>query len=190
MLNIAIFASGAGSNADKIIRYFKEEVEHAQIKLIICNNGQAGVKQVASQQSIPFYFFDNTSVNQGEDLSQFLLKEGIDWIVLAGFLRKISTAILEKFSNRIINIHPSLLPKFGGVGMYGNKVHQAVFNEKESESGISIHLVNEEYDQGKILFQAKTTLKKEDQVEDIKLKVQQLEYLHYPRVIAETILKN
>lgn len=186
MPKIAIFASGVGSNAVQLIKYFKKSA-NISVVLVVSNNKNAGVLQLAQKHFIESKVFLNEEFEKAFSLLDFLKAKGIDYIVLAGFLRKISPLLIEAFHDRIINIHPSLLPKFGGKGMYGRKVHEAVLQNKEQESGISIHLVNEEFDQGKILFQEKCKVGKD--VPDLMRRVQELEHKHYAQVVNEYILR-
>ncbi|HEX8278813.1 MAG TPA: formyltransferase family protein, partial [Segetibacter sp.] len=151
---IAIFASGAGSNAKKIIEHFKGN-DSIVVKLIVCNKPGAGVIQIAADNNIDVLILERERFFKGDGYVEELHKWSIDFIVLAGFLWKIPETIIENFRNRIINIHPALLPKYGGKGMYGSKVHEAVIASGETESGITIHYVDEHYDNGDIIFQAK-----------------------------------
>lgn len=186
---IAIFASGTGSNALKILRHF-ETHPSIQVSLIVCNNPQAGVLQHARDHRIPTLLVTRTSLNDpGWFLSQ-LENYGVDYVVLAGFLLLIPEYLIEKYPGRIINIHPALLPKYGGKGMYGMHVHNAVKEAGEMETGISIHLVNQHYDEGEILFQKSTPLDSDDTPEMIAQKVHKLEHEWYPKVIEEWITKN
>ena len=189
MSKIAIFASGAGSNAIKIIEHFKVNSHIAQVDCIITNKDLAGVYQVSTDYHTPIFKFDNLSFSNGEEVLDFLKQREINWIVLAGFLKKIPDSILEHYPNQIINLHPSLLPKYGGKGMYGDRVHQAVLNGKEKESGITIHLVNEEYDKGRILSQKKCLVSEFETVLSLKKKIQQLEHEYFPIAIEEEIIR-
>lgn len=187
--HIAIFASGTGSNAENIIRSFQSESD-LKVALVISNRSKAKVLEKAENLGVANAYLPKEDFEDEELLLGFLEAYNISWIVLAGFMIKIPEYLVKEFNGRIINIHPALLPKYGGKGMYGQHVHEAVKNAKESETGITIHLVNEEYDKGKILFQAKVVIMDSDTVEDIQLKVQQLEHRHYPEVIASHIRKN
>lgn len=189
MSKVAIFASGAGSNAEQIIRFFQKTNGLVSIQTIVCNNPNAGVISIAEQYNIPIKLFTNKEIENTNGLISFLKEEQIEWIVLAGFLRKIEPKIIQEYEDRIINLHPSLLPKYGGKGMYGKHVHHAVLEAEEQESGISIHLVNEEFDKGRILFQAKCKIKKGQTVVELSQKIQKLEHKFFPKVIEETILK-
>ncbi|MBC8344528.1 MAG: phosphoribosylglycinamide formyltransferase [Bacteroidetes bacterium] len=187
---IAIFASGNGSNAQYIAEHF---ALHKQISvvLILTNNPQAGVIGRAEKLNIPILLFNRQDFYESDLILDQLIKERIDLVVLAGFLWKVPSIIIEKYPDKIINIHPALLPKYGGKGMYGKRVHLAVKENKEEESGISIHLVNEHYDEGRIIFQAKCKIDAEsDTAEDIAEKVHALEYAHFPQVIEQWLLSN
>lgn len=189
MGNIAILASGGGSNALKIIEYFKES-QVGDVNIIITNNLNAGVIQHALNHGIDYKIFPNDVwISSPQVIIDFLKSKNIDLIVLAGFLRKIPRELVLHYPKLIVNIHPALLPKYGGKGMYGMNVHRAVFNAKEKKSGITIHWVNDQYDEGGIIFQAEVDLKSVDSPEEIHRKVLQLEHVNYPKVI-ESILKN
>lgn len=185
---VAIFASGSGSNAENIIRYFSE-TKNVIFPFILSNKADAFVKNRAEKLNIPFIFFTKEQWINGEILN-LLKKEGVDWIVLAGFLLKVPTEIIEAYPHKIINIHPSLLPKYGGKGMYGMKVHEAVAEANEKESGITIHYVNENLDEGEIIFQAKCEVLSTDSPEEIAAKVHTLEYEFFPKVIADLLEKD
>jgi phosphoribosylglycinamide formyltransferase-1 len=186
--HIAIFASGKGSNAQSIISHFANS-EYAKVALIVTNNSKAGVINIANSYGIPLLIISNTDLLQPEKLLQHLQYFKINLIVLAGFLKKIPDVLVHHYPNKIINIHPALLPKFGGKGMYGNKVHEAVLNAHEQVSGITIHYVNEHYDEGQIIFQAETPIANNETVETLRNKIQALEHMHYAAVI-EQLLKN
>ena len=189
MKNIAIFASGNGSNAQNIIAYFNGG-NIASVKLVICNNPNAYVLQRASALGVPATVMDKAALtaDNPSELLSLLHTNAIDYIVLAGYLLKIPEALTTAFAGRIINIHPALLPKFGGKGMYGIHVHRAVVAAGEKLSGITIHLVDAVYDNGKILFQAQCPLSPQDTPEDVAAKVQTLEQQHYPAVIEQYII--
>jgi phosphoribosylglycinamide formyltransferase 1 len=185
--NIAIFASGSGSNAQKIAEYFESSTE-IFVKIIMCNNPQAGVIDRAKKLDIPCYVFDKETFKAGEVLS--ILKENdVDFIILAGFLWLIPKSFIEAFPSKIINLHPALLPKYGGKGMYGHYVHEAVIDNHEKESGITIHYVNEAYDEGTIIFQAKYEIAPTDSAIDIATKGQLLEHKHFPEIIEKVVLE-
>jgi phosphoribosylglycinamide formyltransferase-1 len=188
MHKIAIFASGSGTNAENIIRYFSQN-KQAEISLVLANKPDAYVLKRAEKLGVPSFYFPNSFFKNDKEVAAFLANYKIDFLVLAGFLLKIPAGLSERFAHRIINIHPALLPKYGGKGMYGMRVHEAVIANKEKESGISIHYVNENYDEGEIIFQAKTTISKEDTAENLAKKIHQLEYKYYPKVIAQCIEK-
>lgn len=187
MKNIAIFASGTGSNAVRLYQYFADKKAKINVALLVCNKADAAVVQKMESLNVPVYILSNKEIESGKGLLKKLSEYKIDWIVLAGFLRKIPDLIIKSYKNKIINIHPSLLPKYGGKGMYGMNVHKAVVENKEKESGISIHLVNEVYDDGKILFQKSCALSPNDLAEDVAKKIQQLEHEYFPKVVEETI---
>ena len=186
MKNIAIFASGSGSNAERIVEYFAKS-EQVNVKLFLCNNPEAGVIQRAERLQIPLIMFDRPAFKSGE-VVKILQENQIDWVILAGFLWLVPKNVVEAFPNKIINIHPALLPKFGGKGMYGHFVHEAVVENEETESGITIHFVNECYDEGGIIFQASFPVLQTDMPEDVARKGQVLEHKYFPEVIKRTIL--
>ena len=185
MNKIAIFASGSGSNAENIVNYF--EGKDASFPVIISNKKDAYVHERAKRLGIKSVTFSKSEFDSTDMVLDCLKENGVDFIVLAGFLLKVPENILKAYPNKIVNIHPALLPKFGGKGMYGDNVHKAVVEEGETESGITIHYVNENYDEGTIIFQAKCTVDKDDTYEDVAKKVHTLEYMHFP-VIIENIL--
>jgi phosphoribosylglycinamide formyltransferase 1 len=184
---IAIFASGSGSNAQKIMEHFKRSAE-VEISLVLTNNPDAYVLQRADNFEIPSHVFDRQELYHTDHVIDLLKNLDIDLIVLAGFLWLVPKNLIHEYPGRIINIHPAILPKFGGKGMYGDYVHKAVMEAKETEGGITIHYVNEKYDEGEYIYQAKYKIEADDSLEMIKFKGQQLEHLHYPRVV-ETIIK-
>lgn len=186
MKNIAIFASGSGSNAERIVDYFADS-ERVNVKLFLCNNPEAGVIQRAERLQISLIIFDRPMFKSGE-IVKILQENKIDWVILAGFLWLIPKNMVEAFPNKIINIHPALLPKYGGKGMYGHFVHEAVVENKETESGITIHFVNEHYDEGGVIFQASFPVLPNDTSEDVARKGQVLEHKHFPEVIERVIL--
>ncbi len=184
---LAIFASGAGSNAQKIIDHFKNNPV-INISLIVCNKPDAGVIRLAANENIPVLLIEKEKFFRGDAYIPELKQAGIDFIVLAGFLWKVPDALIAAYPDKIINIHPALLPKYGGKGMYGMNVHQAVINNKETESGITIHYVNQYYDEGKIIFQASCPVAETDTPESLASKIHQLEYQHFP-IVIENLLK-
>lgn len=183
---IAIFASGAGTNAQNLIKHFRTS-DVAQVVLVLTNKPQAPVIQKAAALGVPFRTFTKQELNQTDGVLQLLQEAQADWIVLAGFLLKVPANLIDAYPNRIINIHPALLPKYGGKGMYGQHVHQAVLQAGESETGISIHYVNEHYDEGAIIAQRKVALGQDETVRSIADKVHALEYRWFPQIIEETI---
>ncbi len=186
MKKIAIFASGEGTNAERIIRYFSQN-DNIKVVLLVSNKEEAGA--IIRAKSMNIDAFSLTSSEFSTDIiNTLLIRYDIDFIVLAGFLLRISSNILHTFPNKIINIHPSLLPKFGGKGMYGLKVHASVIEAMEKESGITIHYVNEKYDEGNIIFQAKCNVLEDDTPESLAVRVHRLEYEFYPQII-EKLLK-
>lgn len=187
-VRLAILASGSGSNAEMICRYFSSE-NRVKIGIIISNRLEAQVHQRAARLGIPSMTISRETLTDGLAFAKILKNERIDFIILAGYLLKIPSELIAAFPNRIINIHPALLPKFGGKGMYGHHVHQAVVDAKEHESGITIHLVNENYDEGSIVFQAKCPVYEEDSADDVAEKVHKLEHKHYPEVIGQLLRK-
>jgi len=186
MKNIAIFASGSGTNAENIARYFRHK-ENLNIKCIYSNRSDAYVLERARNLGIPSRFFSREEFYGSDVILNELIQQKIDLIVLAGFLWLVPENLLRHFT--VINIHPALLPKHGGKGMFGMKVHEAVVEEKENESGITIHYVNECYDEGQVIFQAKCPVLPSDTAEMVAAKVHELEYLHFPRVIEELLIE-
>ncbi len=187
-VRLAILASGSGSNAEMICRFFSSE-NRVKIGIIISNKLEAQVHQRAERLGIPSATLSRETLTDGPAFAKILKNERIDFIILAGYLLKIPSELIAAFPNRIINIHPALLPKYGGKGMYGHHVHQAVVDAKEHESGITIHMVNENYDEGSIVFQAKCPVYEEDSADDVAEKVHILEHRHYPEVIGQLLRK-
>jgi len=185
---IAIFASGSGSNAQKILEHFKSNA-HGEVVLVLTNNPQAYVLQRADNFEIPTHVFSRKEFYQTEEVVKLLKNMEVDLIVLAGFLWLVPASLLKAFPNQIINIHPALLPKYGGKGMYGDNVHKAVLANAETESGITIHFVNEHFDEGEMIHQAKFKIESGDTLDSIKLKGQQLEHQHFPKVIETLAVK-
>jgi len=183
-LRIAIFASGSGSNAENIVHYFSGSSEF-QFPLIISNQPNAYIHKRAETLKIPSFTFTKEQFFDAKPVLELLTEYNIDAIVLAGFLLKIPTLLIQHFQDKIINIHPALLPKFGGKGMYGARVHQAVKEAGETETGITIHYVNENYDDGNIIFQARCPISAADTAEMIAAKVHLLEHEYYPQVIEK-----
>lgn len=189
-VNIAIFASGAGSNAKKIIEYFNTtEGKSGKVCLVVCNNPAAGVLQIAAAHQIPTLLVTREHFRENSRLPELLEEKDIRFIVLAGFLWKVPAFLVRQFPRRIINIHPALLPKYGGKGMYGHHVHEAVIANKETQSGISIHYVDELYDHGEVIFQATCDVLPADTAETLAKRVHQLEHEHFPTVIEAALQK-
>lgn len=183
---IAIFASGAGTNAENLIRYFRTS-DVAQVVLVLTNKAQAGVLDRAHQLEVPTYIFDKETLNSTSEVIDRLKEARIDWVILAGFLLKVPISLVQAYPDHILNIHPALLPKYGGKGMYGRHVHQAVLDARETETGISIHFVNENYDEGAMIAQRSVSLGQDETVDSIAEKVHQLEYLWFPQIVEQTI---
>jgi len=188
MKNIAIFASGSGTNAENIINYFNDRDE-INIPLIVSNKPDAYVLSRAKKYKVPTLILNKKEFYETDKIIADLYQYKIDVIVLAGFLWLIPTYLINAFTDKIINLHPALLPKFGGKGMYGSHVHQAVIDAKEKESGITIHVVNEIYDEGKIIFQAKCVVNENDTPETLSQKIHQLEYKFFPLIIERFLLQ-
>jgi Folate-dependent phosphoribosylglycinamide formyltransferase PurN len=186
MKNIAVFASGSGSNAENIIRYFAERTT-ARVVVVLSNKSDALVHKRAEMFGVPSFFYSGAVFREGISVLQKLSEYKVDFIVLAGFLPLVSSVIINAYENKIINIHPALLPEYGGKGMYGRYVHESVHAAKEVKTGITIHYINEKYDDGAVIFKAECPVLPEDTVDDIERKVHELEYKHYP-VIIEGLL--
>jgi len=186
--SISIFASGAGSNAKNIIDYLKNNPS-IKVALIVCNKPNAGVVEIAKSNNIPIQLIKNEDLSNPASLIEILKKHHIQWIILAGFLKKIPSEILNLYQQKVINIHPALLPKYGGAGMYGSKVHASVIANQEKESGITIHFVDEIYDHGEIIFQKNVALDSNENVESLANKIHQLEHTYFPSVILDVIQK-
>ena len=185
---LAIFASGTGTNAQKIIDHFRDR-QDVSISLIISNKSEAGIMKIAAAENIPALVIDKEKFFRGNAYIDELRSKGINLIVLAGFLWKIPSALINAYPEKIINIHPALLPKYGGKGMYGHFVHDAVIASGDLETGITIHLVDEIYDHGKNIFQAVVPVEKHDTADSIAKKVQVLEHQYYPLVIDSLLQK-
>ena len=183
---IAIFASGAGSNAKKIIEYFRLS-NKITVALIVCNKPDAGVLKIAEEHQIPAILIEKKKFFEGNHYIDELKNAGITFIVLAGFLWKLPAALIKAYQNKIINIHPALLPGYGGKGMYGRYVHEAVINAAEKESGITIHYVDEHYDNGDIILQVKCPVLENDTPETLAHRIHALEHANYPVVIEELV---
>jgi phosphoribosylglycinamide formyltransferase 1 len=188
MRKIAILASGSGTNAENIIKYFSTR-NSAKVALVLSNKREAYVLQRAAALNIKSFFFDHDDFFTSGRVLAYLLEYKIDLIVLAGFLWLVPDNILEEYKGRIINIHPALLPKYGGKGMYGDRVHKAVLANNDRESGITIHYVNSSYDEGDIIFQARCRVEPSETEETLASRVHALEYKHFPEVIEDLINK-
>lgn len=185
--NIAIFASGNGTNAENIIKYFSGNKD-IKVKIVMANKADAFVLERAHRLGIPTLYINREQWADATYILTLLHEQQIDFIVLAGFLARIPDALLHAYPNRIVNIHPSLLPKFGGKGMYGNKVHEAVVAAGETESGITIHYLNEHYDEGQIIAQYRCPVMPNDTPQDVATRVHALEYEYYPKVIEQLLI--
>lgn len=183
---IVIFASGSGTNAENIIKYFQNS-DNTRVLAVFSNKKFAGALERAHKLNIKALHFDREAFYKSNDILNLLKDMDPDLIVLAGFLWLFPSNIINHFPDRIINIHPALLPKYGGKGMYGSRVHETIIAEKEKESGISIHYVNDEYDEGQIIFQAKTPIAENDTPESLAEKIHELEYKHFPEVIQQLL---
>lgn len=186
-VSLAILASGSGTNAENIARFFKNH-GNIEVRLILSNNAEAGVLARADRLGIPTRTFSRSQFENPDFMLPVLRNSEIDLIVLAGFLWLIPSYLVESYSNRIINIHPALLPAYGGKGMYGDHVHRAVIGAQEKKSGITIHYVNEKYDEGAIIGQFECDIMPEDTPESLAKKIHELEYAHFPEVI-ESVAK-
>ncbi|MBN8702055.1 MAG: phosphoribosylglycinamide formyltransferase [Bacteroidetes bacterium] len=188
-VNIAIFASGAGTNAENLITHFNKSSSNTTIQLIVCNKEDAGVLNIAKKHTIETLLVLDKIYFTSDQFVADLKSKHIDFIVLSGFLWLIPTSLLKNYSKKIINIHPSLLPKYGGKGMYGNKVHEAVLKNKERESGITIHYVDEKFDSGEVLFQHSINIESIVDAAALAEAIHQLEYKYFPMVTEQTIKK-
>lgn len=187
--HIAIFASGTGSNAKKIVEHFKHN-RSVTVSLIVTNKADAPVLAMARENGIPTMVIDRDHFYKTEDILEKFNKFSIGFVVLAGFLWLVPTYLVRAFEKRMVNIHPALLPKYGGKGMYGMRVHEAVKKAGDTETGITIHFVNEQYDDGDIIFQAKCPVNPEDSPEDIAKKIHQMEHRHFPKVIEKLLAES
>lgn len=187
MVTLALFASGSGTNVENIVRYFNKKAE-IKIVGVFSNNSQAYVLERASKLGIPTFVFSRYEFYETDKVIELLQTCDAGWIILAGFLWLIPENLIARYPDRIVNIHPALLPKYGGKGMYGMRVHQTVIDNGDKESGITIHLVNSEYDRGDIIFQARCPVMPDDTAETLAQRVHKLEYEHYPRVIEKRVL--
>lgn len=185
---IAIFASGSGSNAENII-LFSKQTRLFSVPLLVTNNPYGGIWKISKKYSVPCILVTKEELAKPDSITTYLKNIEIEWVVLAGFLKKIPSPIISGFNGKIINIHPALLPEFGGTGMFGSRVHQAVISAGKKESGITIHWVDEHYDNGDIIFTAKCDVLPDDTSDTLEERVRTLEILHYPTVIADCIKK-
>lgn len=184
--NIAIFASGNGTNAEQLVLHFAHHPK-ARVAVILTNRSTAFVLERAKRLEVPACCFSKEQWAEGTEVVEVLRRYGIDFVVLAGFLARVPDCVLHCFPQRMVNIHPSLLPKFGGKGMYGDRVHQAVLDAGEKESGITIHYTNEQYDEGAIICQHRCPVLPDDTFETLAARVHQLEYAHYPEVVDHLV---
>mgnify|MGYP000866444211 FL=1 len=189
MKRIVIFASGSGTNAENLIRFFQNN-DNVEVIQVLSNNPHAKVLDRAKNLNISVLSFNRTAFSKSNHILDILKSYEPDLIILAGFLWKFPEFILNEFPNKVINLHPALLPKFGGKGMYGMHVHNAVIEHKESKSGITIHYVNENYDEGAVIFQAKFDVLSSDSAENVAAKVHLLEMEHFPKVVNSLLFQN
>ena len=187
MKNIAVFASGNGTNAENLIRFSNKEESLMRVTLVVTNRLTAGVRERAADLDVSCLYIPKEMWKEGTEIRRCLWERGIDFIVLAGFLVRIPDILIEAYPQRIVNIHPALLPKFGGKGMYGDHVHRAVVEAGETESGITIHYINEHYDEGTIIAQFRCPVYPADTPDDVARRVHALEYEHYPQVVARLV---
>lgn len=187
-VNLAVFASGQGTNTVNLIRYFNLHT-NILIRCVVSNNTDAKVLQRSKELNVETRVFNNSEFKTGEKVNEYLVSKNIDFIVLAGFLRLIPKTLINSFQGKIINIHPSLLPKYGGKGMFGSTVHQSVFNNRESKTGITVHLVNDKYDDGDFIAQFFTNIEGLKSSEDVEKKVRELENYYFPSTVESFISK-
>ncbi len=185
---IAVFASGSGSNAENLIAYFNER-KTGKVVLVLSNKAEAGVLERTQRMGVLSRVFSSADWKTGEAILRVLREEQVDFIVLAGFLLRVPDMLLHAYPNRIVNIHPSLLPRHGGKGMYGDRVHQAVIEQGDTETGITIHYINEHYDEGNVIFQATCPVHPGDTYQDVAARVHQLEYQYYPHIVEQLLQK-
>lgn len=188
MKNIAIFASGTGSNAENLIKYFSTK-NTGKVVLVLSNKPHAPVLERAAKLGVESVIFDREQFYTSEEVLKMLIDRQVDFLVLAGFLWFIPEYLTHAFDRRIINIHPALLPAYGGKGMYGDRVHSAVIEAGEKESGITIHYVNEVYDSGDIIFQARCPVYPDDDIHSLASRVHELEYRYFPQIVEEVLVK-
>lgn len=189
MIRIAIFASGSGTNAQRITEYFRERPGFISVDLILSNRKDAFVLERAKNLGVPSKTFSRQEFYESNLIPDLLKQYAIDYVVLAGFLWLVPDSVLNAFPDKILNIHPALLPAYGGKGMFGMRVHEAVISHHDKESGITVHIVNSRYDEGNILFQTKCTISETETPESLAQKIHGLEYEYFPRVIEHYILK-
>lgn len=188
MKRIAIFASGNGSNAENVINYFQQCRCGGEVALVVCNKPDAAVLDRAARLGVDARVMPRADINDVDKMTALLDEYGIDVIVLAGFLLMVPSFLIERYRHRIVNIHPSLLPKYGGKGMYGRHIHEAVVAAGEKETGITVHFVSEGCDEGEVIFQASVPVAENDTPADVEAKIHELERLHFPRVIREALI--
>ncbi|MEN8202484.1 MAG: phosphoribosylglycinamide formyltransferase [Bacteroidota bacterium] len=186
MMNIAIFASGSGTNAENLIRFFRTG-HSGQVGLVLSNNRNAGVIERAQSNDVETIVFNRKQFYETGEVLDILIEREIEFVVLAGFLWLVPIPLLEAYENKVVNIHPALLPKYGGKGMYGSHVHEAVIANGETESGITIHYVNQKYDDGDIIFQARCKVEPGDTPETLASRIHLLEYEHFPKVVEKLL---
>ncbi|MCH3924765.1 MAG: phosphoribosylglycinamide formyltransferase [Bacteroidales bacterium] len=189
MKKLALFASGNGTNVQQISEYFANNND-VKVSCVVVNKKNCYVIERAKNLNIPCYYFNRKDFYESDKVLDLMKENEIDYIILAGFLWLIPNNLLMKYNNKIINIHPALLPKYGGKGMYGHNVHEAIVLHKEKESGITIHYVNEKYDSGDIIFQAKCKIEAKDSADDVAAKIHLLEKEYYPKVIEKVVKEN
>jgi len=186
---LAIFGSGGGSNAENICVYFNNSSD-IKVVMMCTNRKDAFIVERAKKLKIPMVFTSKTELENFDDLAKILAKYKVDYIILAGFLLKIPSKMIEQYPNKIINIHPALLPKYGGKGMYGENIYKAVLENKETQTGITIHLVNQNYDEGKIIKQYACDVSKTENLSSLESKIHKLEFSNFPQTLEKYILKN
>ncbi len=186
MINIAIFASGSGTNAERLFEKFRNH-PRGWVVVLLTNNPQAGAIARADRFGVPVVVFTKQDLAATEPVLTHLREHAVDLVVLAGFLLKIPSKLIAAYPDRIVNLHPALLPAYGGKGMYGHHVHEAVVAAGETETGISIHYVNEHYDEGRLIRQVRCAIEPDDSPEDVAARVHRLEHQHYPEVVAELV---
>jgi phosphoribosylglycinamide formyltransferase-1 len=186
---IAVFASGSGTNAENLIRYFSSS-DKIKVELVLCNNPKAGVIDRAKKLNVPCHIFNRKDFYESNSVLKILIENKIDLVALAGFLWLIPKSLIDRFEKKIINIHPALLPAFGGKGFYGNNVHQCVIDSKAIMSGITVHYVDEKFDEGEIIFQAACHISSSDSADSLAKKIHELEYNYFPVVVEKVLNSN